>query len=71
MTRTDLYTLIDTLPESQLPVARAYLEGLRDGSSSEKARFMADVQAGLDELDRGERVPHEEVEAEIEAWLQS
>lgn len=70
MTRTDLYTLIDTLPESKLPVARAYLEGLRDGADSEKERFMVEVQIGLDELDRGESLSHEEVMESLKPWLE-
>ena len=73
MNRTELHKLIDTLPESRLSIARAYLEGLRDSSRMDeeeaRRRFLVDVEAGLAELDRGERVSHEEVEAEIEDWL--
>ena len=36
----------------------------------EKARFMADVQAGLDDLARGDSIPHEQVMEEIEQWLE-
>ena len=34
MNKNDLYKIIDSLPTSKLPVARAYLEGLRDGSET-------------------------------------
>jgi hypothetical protein len=34
MNKSDLYKLIDALPDSKLPVARAYLQGLKDGSGS-------------------------------------
>ena len=70
MTRTDLHTLIENLPESKLPVVQAYLEGLRDGGVSEKERFMGEVQAGIDELDRGEGIPHEEVMKSLAPWLE-
>ncbi len=36
---------------------------------TEKLRFLAAIQQGLDQLDRGECVPHEEVVRDIDAWL--
>lgn len=36
----------------------------------EKVRFRAKVQKGLDQLTRGEGIPHEEVEAMMDGWLQ-
>lgn len=71
MTRSDLYSLIDTIPESKLPVVRAYLEGVRDGFKTKKESFRSEVEAGIKELDKGERIPHDKVEDEIERWLQS
>ncbi len=41
----------------------------RIAAELERARFMTAVKDGLDQLDRGERIPHEEVEKEIDAWL--
>lgn len=34
MNNIDLHKIIDNLPESKLPVVRAYLEGIRDGLST-------------------------------------
>jgi predicted transcriptional regulator len=35
----------------------------------ERIHFLADIQQGLDQVKRGEFVPHEEVEKDIAAWL--
>jgi predicted transcriptional regulator len=35
----------------------------------ERIRFMAAVQKGLDELDRGEGIPHEEIKKQLASWL--
>jgi predicted transcriptional regulator len=61
MTKQDLIQQLQELPEE------ASLD--RVAAEIERARFMASVQRGLDQLDRGERIPHEEVEKEIDAWL--
>lgn len=39
------------------------------GSIEEESRFVASVRTGLKQLDSGERVPHVDVEREVEAWL--
>ena len=36
---------------------------------TEKLCFLAGVQKGFDQLDRGESVPHEKVKEEIASWL--
>jgi len=38
---------------------------------AERIEFMAAVQKGLDQLDRGEGIPHEEVKRQLAAWLAS
>ena len=38
---------------------------------AEKIEFMAAVQKGLDQLDRGEGIPHEEVKRQLATWLAS
>lgn len=76
MKRTDLHKLIDGLPESKLPIARAYLEGLRDGTGSpldtapyddepytEKERKA--VEEARAEAARGEVFTLEEIEREL------
>lgn len=36
---------------------------------AERIEFMAAVQKGLDQLDRGEGIPHEEVKKQLASWL--
>lgn len=36
---------------------------------AERVTFLAAVQKGLDQLDRGEGIPHEEVKRQLAAWL--
>ena len=35
----------------------------------ERLEFLAAVQKGLDELDRGEGVPHKEIKRQLASWL--
>lgn len=35
----------------------------------ERIEFLAAVQKGLDQLDRGEGIPHEEVKRQLASWL--
>ena len=37
---------------------------------AERLRFIAGVQEGLDQLDRGEKIPHEEVKKRFHSWFQ-
>jgi predicted transcriptional regulator len=51
------------------------IRGLPDNCSideiAERIEFMAAVQKGLDQLDRGEGVSHEEVKKQLASWLTS
>jgi predicted transcriptional regulator len=38
---------------------------------AERIEFMAKVQKGLDQLDRGEGIPHGEVKKQLASWLTS
>jgi predicted transcriptional regulator len=38
---------------------------------AERIKFMAAVQKGLDELDRGDGIPHEEIKTQLASWLLS
>lgn len=38
---------------------------------AERVEFLAAVQKGLDQLDRGEGIPHEEVKRQVATWLTS
>ena len=35
----------------------------------ERLRFLAGIQEGVDQIERGETVPHEEVEKMMASWL--
>jgi predicted transcriptional regulator len=51
------------------------IRALPDNSSleeiAERIEFMAAVQKGLGQLDRGEGIPHEEVKKQLASWLTS
>ncbi len=64
MTKQELLAIIEAMPETTAPESFDRL-----AAEAAKIRFIEDVQAGLDEIERGDLIPHEEVEAEIEAWL--
>ena len=36
---------------------------------AERIEFMAAVRKGLDQLDRGEGIPHDEVKRQLASWL--
>lgn len=62
MTKQELLDMVESLPDD------AAFDEL--AAQVEKIRFKAKVQKGLDQLARGEGIPHEEVEAMIDEWLQ-
>ena len=41
------------------------------GEIAERIEFMAAVPKGLDQLDRGEGIPHGEVKKQLASWLTS
>lgn len=49
------------------------IRGLPDDCSleeiAERIEFMAGVQKGLDQLDRGEGIPHDEVKPQLASWF--
>jgi predicted transcriptional regulator len=36
---------------------------------AERIEFLAAIQKGLDQLDRGEDIPHEEIKRQLATWL--
>ena len=38
---------------------------------ADRIEFLAAVQKGLDQLDRGEGIPHEEIKKQMASWLSS
>lgn len=77
----DLLTL-DNLPlnlinrsmtekEIVLETIKALLDDCSLEEIAERIEFMATVQKGLDQLDRGEGIPHDEVKRQLASWLTS
>lgn len=54
-------------------IVLATIQALPDDCSIEeiadRIEFMAAVRKGLDQLDRGESIPHEEVKKQVASWL--
>jgi predicted transcriptional regulator len=38
---------------------------------AERVEFLAAIQKGIDQLDQGEGIPHEEVKRQLATWLAS
>jgi len=38
---------------------------------AERVEFLASIQKGHDQLDRGEGIPHEEIKRQLATWLTS
>lgn len=36
---------------------------------AERVEFLAAIQTGIDQLDRGEGIPHDEVKRQLATWL--
>jgi predicted transcriptional regulator len=36
---------------------------------AERIKFLAAIQKGIDQLDRGEGIPHEEIKRQLATWL--
>jgi predicted transcriptional regulator len=36
---------------------------------AERVEFLAAIQKGIDQLDRGEAIPHDEVKRQLATWL--
>jgi len=54
-------------------IVLATIQALPDDCSideiADRIEFMAAVRKGLDQLDRGESIPHEEVKKQLASWL--
>lgn len=38
---------------------------------ADRVEFLAAIQKGLDQLDRGEGIPHEDIKRQLASWLTS
>lgn len=60
-------------PMTEKEIALETIRSLPDDCSleeiAERIEFMAAVQKGLDQLDRGEGIPHDEVKRQLASWL--
>ena len=60
-----------TKKEIVLETIRALPDDCSLDEIAERIAFMAAVQKGLDQLDRGEGIPHEEIKRQLASWLTS
>jgi predicted transcriptional regulator len=60
-----------TEKEIVLETIRALPDNCTLEEIAERIEFMAAVQKGLDQLDKGEGIPHEEVKKQLASWLTS
>jgi len=60
-----------TEKEMVLETIRALPDDCSLEEIAERIEFMAAVQKGLDQLDRGEGIPHDEVKRQLASWLTS
>jgi len=60
-----------TEKEIVLETIRALPDNCSLDEIAERIEFMAAVQKGLDQLDKGEGIPHEEVKKQLASWLTS
>ena len=60
-----------TEKEIVLETIRALPDDCSIEEIAERIEFMAAVQKGLDQLDKGAAVPHDEVKKQLASWLTS
>jgi predicted transcriptional regulator len=60
-----------TEKEIALETIRALPDNCSLDEIAERIEFMAAVQKGLDQLDDGEGIPHDEVKKQLASWLTS
>ena len=60
-----------TEKEIVLETIRALPDNCSLGEIAERIEFMAAAQKGLNQLDNGEGIPHDEVKKQLASWLTS
>jgi len=58
-----------TEKEIVLETIRALPDNCSLAEIAERIEFMAGVQKGLDQLDKGEGIPHDQVKKQLASWL--
>jgi predicted transcriptional regulator len=71
LTESVVNLIITTMTEKEivLETIRALPDDCSLEEIAERIEFMAAVQKGLDQLDSGEGIPHEEVKRQLASWL--
>ncbi len=69
MHSTSGYTVFMTQKESILEIIRKLPDNCSLDEIADHIEFMAAVQRGFDQLDRGEGIPHEEIKRQLASWL--
>ena len=58
---------------SQKEIVLDAIQELPDDASidqiADRVEFLAVIQKGIDDIDRGDTVPHEEIKKQLAAWL--
>jgi len=62
----ETFTLVDSIAKAQDRSRASFVARAVKQAAEAEAEFMAFVQVGIDAADRGELIPHELVEAEID-----
>jgi predicted transcriptional regulator len=60
-----------TEKEMVLKIVRELPDDCSINEIADRIEFLAAVQKGLDQLDRGEGIPHEEIKKQLASWLTS
>ena len=60
-----------TEKEMVLETIRSLPDDCSLGEIAERIKFMAAIQKGLDQLDEGAGIPHDEVKKQLASWLTS
>jgi len=71
LTQSVVNLIIRTMTEKEivLETIRALPDDCSLEEIAERIEFMAAVQKGLDQLDSGEGIPHDEVKRQLASWL--
>ena len=69
--RLQFHNCAMTEKEIVLETIRALPDDCSLDDIAERIEFMAAVQKGLDQLDKGEGIPHDEVKKQLASWLTS
>lgn len=67
--RSDLEVNVNTTKEEVIQLVKAMPDNVTLEDVLEELYFKIQVDQGLAELDRGESLPHEEVERRLAKWL--